>query len=463
MLIRRAQLEDGPLNDVRIEREIITAIGTLAPLPGETVLEAHGGLLLPGLHDHHIHLAALAASLTSVRCGPPEVTNANGFAASLRVPGSGWLRAIGYHESVAGMLDTTTLDRIGADRPIRVQHRSGRMWFFNSAGLEKILSHSAPPRGLEHIDGRYTGRLFDADAWLKQVLASEPPSFKQVGALLAQVGVTGLTDMSPTNDALIARHFIEQTASQSLPQRVVLAGSLSLTDVRLSHEVELGPAKLHLHEADLVPLETAIEFIRRAHEQNRVVAIHCATEVELIYALQALKEAGTKHGDRIEHASVAPDFAVEEIARLGLAVVTQPQFISERGDAYLNDVDIESQPYLYRLRAFLDAGITLAGGSDAPFGGCDPWAAMAAAVSRHTQQGNAIGEPEALTPEQALDLYLRVPQALNQRRRVAEDMPADLCLLDRPWAEARTAFSSAYVRTTFVGGRVVFDRASRTD
>ncbi len=457
MLIRHAQLEDSSVSDVRIEREHITAIGCLEPLSGEAVVDAHGGLLLPGLHDHHIHLAALAASLTSVRCGPPEVTDADGFAASLRVPGNGWLRAIGYHESVAGMLDTTMLDRIVSNRPVRVQHRSGRMWFFNTAGLEKILSHGAPP-GLECIDGRHTGRLFDADAWLKQVLTSEPPSFMHVGKLLAQMGVTGLTDMSPSNNALIAHHFIAETASQSLPQRVLLAGTLNLANVDMSRDVALGPAKLHLHEADLMPLDDAAEFIRHAHAQDRVVAIHCATEVELIYALAALKDAGVKPGDRIEHASVAPDFAVADIARLGLAVVSQPHFIAERGDAYLNDVDTESQPYLYRLRSFLNAGVCLAGGSDAPFGGFDPWAAMAAAVSRCTQNGVAIGAAEALTPEQALDLYLRAPTALEQRRRVAVGVPADLCLLDRAWAEARTVLTSAYVRATFIRGQQVFER-----
>jgi predicted amidohydrolase YtcJ len=188
------------------------------------------------------------------------------------------------------------------------------------------------------------------------------------------------------------------------------------------------------------------------------VAIHCATEVELVYALATLEEAGAGAGDRIEHASVAADFAIAEIARLRLAVVTQPHFIRERGDTYLAEVDEEARPHLYRLRAFLDAHVPLAGGSDAPFGSCDPWASMAAAVSRQTQQGARIGESEALTPEQALDLYLREPQALDQRRRVSIGAPADLCLLDRPWTEARKVLSSAYVRATFVDGRLTFDR-----
>lgn len=452
MLIRRAELEGGTIANVRIAEGRITAIGDLASEPGEPVIDADGGLLLPGLHDHHIHVAALAASLTSVRCGPPEVNNVEELAAVLNRPGD-WLRGIGYHESVAGMLDAAMLDTFNRDRPIRIQHRSGRMWFFNSAGLDRILTGYPAPAGLE----RETGRLFDEDIWLREILASEPPAFAQVGTLLGRAGVTGITDMSVGNDPLIARHFAAERANGALPQRVLLAGTLGLTDVE-EEGIRIGPAKLHLHEARLPALGDVLDFIGEAHAQARAVAIHCVTEVELVFALAVLRGAGVEPGDRIEHASVAPDSAVEEIAHLGLAVVSQPHFIAERGDLYLREVDPQDQLNLYRLRAFLDAGVSLAGGSDAPFGSADPWAAMAAAVSRRTANGATIGEAEALTPEQALDLYLRAPEALHRRRTVSVGAAADLCLLDRSWAQARTTLSSDLVRATMIAGRFVFDR-----
>ena len=86
MLILGAELEDGGRGDVRIERGRISAIGMLQPSGTEPVFEARGGLLLPGLHDHHIHVAAFAASLTSIACGPPHVIDAEGLAAALQVP-----------------------------------------------------------------------------------------------------------------------------------------------------------------------------------------------------------------------------------------------------------------------------------------------------------------------------------------------------------------------------------------
>ena len=99
------------------------------------------------------------------------------------------------------------------------------------------------------------------------------------------------------------------------------------------------------------------------------MAVHCVTEVELVFTLAAFREAGPFAGDRIEHASVTPDALLEEISALKLIVVAQPHFVAERGDAYRAAIPAEEWPFLYRLRSFKSAGVTLAGGSDAPFGG----------------------------------------------------------------------------------------------
>ncbi len=457
MLIRRAQLEDGRIADVRIANGRIARLGDLAPEPGEEVLDAKGGLLLPGLHDHHTHLIALAAAIDSVRCGPPEVNNAEELRATLNRPGAGWLRGVGYHESVAGMLDAAALDRLAPHRPVRIQHRSGRMWFFNSAGLEVVAAAPGAADRLEGEQGRFTGRLFDSDAWLRTALSGSPPSMKVVGERLARFGITGVTDMSPGNDGVLAAHFAAEQASQRLPQSLILASKLKLDARDMVPPMHLGPAKLHLHEADLPELQVAVDFIRAAHEESRAVAVHCVTEVELLFTLAAFDEAGALRGDRIEHASIARPDEIARIVELGLRVAVQPNFIAERGDQYLADVASEFTPHLYRLKSLRNAGITLAAGSDAPFGDPDPWAAMAAAVRRHTPSGIAMGAEEALSPEEALDLFLRDPVDLSVRRRIEEGAPADLCLLDCAWDIARADLSADHVRSVVVAGRVLFD------
>lgn len=454
MLIRRAEVWQHGLADVRIVGERIAAIGQLPPFPGETVIDAAGGALLPGLHDHHIHMAGLAARAASVWCGPPDVTDEAALRRALTRPGNSWLRGIGYHESIMGLPDAAALDRLVQDRPLRLQHRSGRMWLFNSLALESLLSRAAPPPGLEREGGRYTGRMFDEDAWLRHALGSTPPDFAATSFELASKGVTGITDMSPRNDPEMAVHFAQQRASGTLQQRTWLAGAAELSDATRSGW-RLGPTKLHLHEAALPDFGDAAAMVSASHARQRPVAIHCTTEVEMVFALAVLEDAGPLPGDRIEHASIADSDQIVRMASLGLAVCVQPHFITERGDRYLTDVEARHMPNLYRLASLAAAGLSLAGGSDSPFASADPWRAMQAAAERRTARGETIGAQEALSPEAALALYLADPEDLARQRSIAIGQPADLCLLSRPWHEARLRLVSADVRAAIISGNFI--------
>jgi predicted amidohydrolase YtcJ len=460
MLIRDAEIWGHGRADLRIADGAVAAIGPLAATPGEQVIDAAGGALLPGLHDHHLHLAGLAVRAASLWCGPPEVTSQDELAALLSTPGDGWLRGIGYHDSIMGLPDRHELDTLMPDRPLRLQHRSGRMWLLNSLALSLLLENAEPPPGLERDEHGFTGRLFEEDAWLRAALRSQPPDFAAVSAQLASHGLTGITDMTPGNDAAIAGHFTAQMQTGALAQHCLLAGTLALADAP-GGPWQLGPAKLHLLEAAFPPFDETAAFIAAAHRQGRAVAIHCVSEVELVFALAALETAGTARGDRIEHASVASPDLVRRIASLDLAVCVQPHFIEERGDRYLLDVETRHIADLYRLRSFADAGVSLAGGSDAPFGGADPWAAMRAAVSRMTRAGVTMDAGEALTPEEALGLFLAEPADLSRQRAITVGGPADLCLLDRPWSSARDRLLAGDVMATLVSGRIVHDRVDK--
>ncbi|MGO4759133.1 amidohydrolase family protein, partial [Streptomyces sp. 2MCAF27] len=155
-------------------------------------MAGRGGALLPGLHDHHVHLAALAADAASVRVGPADVRGRDGLAQALRggAPGQWatgeWVRAVGYHESVAGELDCRTLDALVPDRPVRVQHRSGAMWFLNSPALRAA--------GLGDTGD---GRLWREDERLRDAVPPVRLDLERVGRRAARLGVTGFTNADP--------------------------------------------------------------------------------------------------------------------------------------------------------------------------------------------------------------------------------------------------------------------------
>jgi predicted amidohydrolase YtcJ len=471
VLIRDAD-RAGRSVDVRIEADFIVQIeDRLEPISGEEILDARGGALLAGLHDHHIHLFSLAASLESIRCGPRETTDFDALQraiakAARSLGGSAdWLRGTGYFESVAGPLDRELLDRLCPDRPIRIQHRSGSMWFLNSSALGALgLDQADPgslPSGVERdSDGRPTGRLFRLDAWLRERLPRRNEvDLSAVGSLLASFGVTGVTDATPTNGPLEVEAFRKAQASGALPQRIVSMGSLALSEITSDAELSVGPYKVLLDEPALPDFDRLVDRIRASHSAHRSVAIHTVTRSEILFALAALEAAGAIHGDRLEHASVAPAEALEKARKLALTIVTQPNFVAERGDAYLAEVDPIDLPYLYRLRAWVEAGVGLGGGTDAPFGRPDPWRAMRAAVDRQTSSAAVMGGGESLSPERALGLFSTEPSDPGGALRTVEvGRRADLCLLDAPWREARIDLAAEHVAATIRNGQIIWAR-----
>ncbi|GAA0936600.1 amidohydrolase family protein [Actinocorallia libanotica] len=457
LLLRDVEVA-GRRADVRLAGGVVAGIGAgLPPLPGEEVLDGCGGALIPGLHDHHIHLMATAAAGRSVHVGPPEVSSRAELADVLRradaaLPPGAWLRAVGYHESVAGDLDREALDGLLPHRPVRVQHRSGAQWSLNGAACRAVgLDDGRLPEGAETDGaGRPTGRLLRADVWLRERLPAEPlPDLAGLGRRLARSGVTGVTDATPVERVADLRVLAEA----GLPQRLTLTGGPALAAADFPAGVARGPVKLVVTDHEFPELGALAAAIEAAHRAERPVAVHCVSLVALVLALAAWEQAGVRHGDRIEHASVVSPELVPVLAERGLTVVTQPGFVAERGDRYLLDVPPEDHADLYRCGSLLAAGVPVAGSTDAPYGPPDPWRAVKAAIERRTAGGRVLGAGERIPPRRALELFLTPPGAPGGRpRSVVPGVTADLVLLAAPLGDVLTDPSSdAVVRTFFAG------------
>jgi len=470
LTIANVEVDGRPGSTVRIEAGRIVQVdrggtggGPRAPRRGEEMVEGHGGAVLAGLRDHHLHLWSMAARRSSVPCGPPEVTTTAGLRNALRagargaLPG-GWVRGYGYDESVAGPLTAAALDVLlgpDSDRPVRVQHRSGHAWVLNGRALRELGIDRLGHPGVERSpDGSPTGVLFDLDAFVRDGSdAPEASALGPVGETLAGYGVTGVTDASPGNGPAELELVEAARRGGHLAQRVLLLGGSDLP-ARHSGPVRTGQVKVMLIERDLPPYDELVATIRGAGARG--VAVHCVTRETVVLAASALAAAGGGP-HRLEHASVAPPEVVDLVRACGATVVTQPGFAEASGDRYLREVEPRDVPWLYRLRAWVRAGVPLAAGSDAPFGPADPWVGIRAAVHRRTAGGRPLGPDERLSPEEALGLYqatLTDPGGLPQR--VVPGAPADLCLLGAPWHQARHELDSALVRGTVTEGRVIW-------
>jgi predicted amidohydrolase YtcJ len=269
-----------------------------------------------------------------------------------------------------------------------------------------------------------------------------------LGRRAAAAGVTGFTDADPE------RTEADVTRLSVLPQHLHLMGPPGLR-VGRHPGVTLGPVKVILDDDTLPTPDDLASRARAAHAEHRGIALHSVTRAQLVVALVALRLAGPTAHDRIEHAAVVPDELVDELRAFQVTVVTQPAFVAERGDDYLNDVDPGDVPFLYRCRTLLDAGVKVAGGTDAPFGEADPWASITAAVERRTPSGSLLGAVERLEPRQALALFLGAAADPAKVRRVTVGAPADLCVLRCPLAVALEDPSADWVKATVIDGMAV--------
>ncbi|MGA5462223.1 amidohydrolase family protein [Mycobacterium sp. NPDC050041] len=429
MLITRAVLLDGTPTDIRVGDQILDMAAGLTARPGETVLDAAGGTVIPGLHDHHVHLHATAAAADSLRVGPADVHGRDGLADALSgaVPDAdGWIRAVGYHEAVAGPLDRDVLDAVAPPVPVRVQHRSGVLWTLNTAGLRRVGMADHPDGVLRSAD----------TSWAPERRGA---TLAGVSRRLTSWGVTGITDATPDLAESDVAELLDARRRGELAVRVHV----------------LAPGKRILHD-DGLDLDELTRWIVARHDGGTPVAMHCVTAAQLVVTIAALRAAGTRAGDRIEHAAVVPDDCLADLAELGLTVVTQPNFVAERGDQYLVDVPAAELPQLWRLRSLLESRVRAALSTDSPFGSGDPWAAMRAAVRRQTLAGAVLNPAECISAATALSMFHGSAEQPSVPRRVAPGQPGDLCVLAASPREVLDALDADLVAATVVGGEVVY-------
>lgn len=429
--------------------------GVLVVDNGTADFQFHGdGLVLAkSFHDHHVHLRGLVASAISLDLGPRTAPSGVKFdsllrdAVQLRRRGE-WIRATGFHEQFVGEVTCGRLDRLAPRNPVRVEHASGALWVLNTLAISELLACGMPDSLIERDEqGNPSGHFLRAESWLRAL----PP----LGGLdcglsekwLAH-GITGFTDATVGRDELGLKTFDAWLSEMDMQQEV-----LAMNEV--DHHIELsnctsGPVKILLDDTDLPPIEDLAARISSIHLRGSGVAIHCVTQIQAVVALSALEQARPHRLDRIEHGSVLDSSLISWLARLGVAVVTQPGFIVERGDRYVRDVGLEEASRWWPVASLLKAGIPVALSSDAPYAELCPTATIRAATTRTTRTGLALGIDECIKPWVAASLMVRDVLPGSSRDHARQGW----CLLeiDEELIPERVAWTSVGNRATDLDG-----------
>jgi predicted amidohydrolase YtcJ len=208
------------------------------------------------------------------------------------------------------------------------------------------------------------------------------------------------------------------------------------------------------------------ETIRQAHAVGWQVATHAIGDAAVDFALDCYADAlaaqpRPDHRHRIEHCGIVRPQSVARLASLGVIPVPQGRFVGEIGDGMRAALGAERVGQAYRLRTWLDFGVTLPGSSDRPVVDGRPLLGIKDMVRRRTESDEAFSPEESLTPEEAMTCYTVgsavATRSEHERGRLSEQMLADFVVLAAdPRLVPPSEIGDIPVLATVLGGEVAY-------
>ena len=480
-------------------------------------LDEDGATLLPGLIDAHGHVMGLGfqllmLDLSATNSLAEAQTAITAYAA--KYPARRWIIGRGWNQEKWGLgrfPAAQDLDAAVSDRPVWLERVDGHAGWANSRAMEiaNITSATKSPAGgrIEMTGGKPSGIFVDAAADLVGKFVPAPKPLERDIALgeaqkkLHSLGITAIADMGTTMDDwqsyrragdagwLTMRIF---AYAAGIDNMVAIAGprpspwlyndKLRLGGVKLYLDGALGSRGAWLKKpyAD-APGQTGLQFLASAEIRNLMVrasmdgfqtAVHAigdAANAEVIGAIEELSE--TYKGDmrwRIEHTQIVDPTDLVRLGKHGIISSMQP--VHQTSDRVMAEARL-GQEHLkgaYAWQSILHAGGKLAFGSDVPVESADPFAGLAAAMTREDAEGQPFGgwrPEEHVSREQALAGFtIGAAYAAFAESKFGSLTPghyADFILIDvDPMLASPRELRKAVVKETWVGGHPVYKNAA---
>ncbi len=478
-----------------------------------TVIDGRGATLLPGLMDAHVHLMGTGEQQTQLDLS--DTTSLADAQARIRRwaeerSGGGWIVGRGWNQEKWGLGRFPTaadLDAAVTDVPVYLERVDGHAGWANTAALRAagITAATKAPDGgrIETAAGRPSGVFVDkATALVTDAIPPAPPvernrAFAKAQELLLSHGVTAVADMGTTpDDWLVFRRQADAGGLQlrivgyaaGVPAALSIAGTgptpwlygdrLRLVGVKLYADGALGSrgAWLKVPYADAAG-QSGLPFLSDAELRNQMsraamdrfqLAVHAIGDRANEQVLDAIDEmVPTYTGDRrwrIEHAQVVDPADLPRFGRNGIVASMQPTH--QTSDRVMAEARLgpDRLAGAYAWASMLRAGAHLALGSDTPVESSDPFAGLAAAISRQDADGEPVGgwlPAERLTRAQALAGFTSdaayAAFADDRFGRLAPGQWADFVLVDTdPTTATPAEIRATTVRQTWIAGRPVW-------
>jgi len=488
---------------VAVDGERIFAVGDaedaeLFVTPDTKTIDCQGLTLVPGFNDAHCHIFSFVRNQLSIDLGAPDIRSIEDIKAAVQkraaaTPPGQWIVGANYSDFYLAEKRHPTrwdLDQVSPVNPVVLAHRSLHAGVLNSRALELAgigMATEEPPGGRIERDlgtGEPNGIVFEMLGYIRyRIMPPLSEAELAEGIALANreyvsLGITSLQDATVTNEVKRWEIYRRYQADGRLKSRIYLMTGIEhlarFNEAGLGFRagddhLRRGGLKVVLGEATgrLYPSQADLDrYVLDCHLAGTPVAIHAVEPSTVAAALDAIERAqqtaprpNVRH--RLEHCAECPPELFERVKRLGVLVATQPPFLYYSGPRYLAQLPAETIGWLYRVRSFIEAGVTVAAGSDTPVVPNNPLVGIYAAVTRQAVDGRVLAPHERVTPAQAFALYTAnaayASYDENSKGSITPGKLADLVLLSEdPTRVPPERIKEIKVAMTMIGGEVVF-------
>jgi len=481
--------------------------------PKTRLVDLNGGnsysYIFPGFNDAHTHLGSagrtkITLDLTGVKSLAEMLKRTQAYAASLSaghwVTGGNWDHTLWAEKVLPTRQD---LDKVTGGHPAFLDRIDGHIAVVNSAALKAagITSSTKPPAGGAidlDANGEPTGIVREsAQGLVRKVIPPPSAAERRMADQLAIAdavahGVTSAQDFSDWEDFLVFEQLekegkLDLRVSEWLPFRAPLEDLKRMQAHHDAHDPMLHTGMLKGYmDGSLgsrtaamkapfaddpansgLPQYTQDELNKMAVERSQAgfqLGFHAIGDRATAMALEAFSQPGvsTRARNRVEHAQVVDAADIPRFAKLGVIASMQPNHLLTDMNWAEDRLGAERATYSYAWKAFLDAGVPLAFGTDYPVEPITPFRGLYAAVTRMNEAGTkTYFAANKLTRGQALYAYTQgsayAEFAEKRKGKLTPGYDADFVVVDRDLYKVDApALLKTRVIATFVGGREVF-------
>ena len=477
--------------------------------------DGKGRTLIPGMIDAHGHVIGMGFQLILLDLS--ETKSLAEAQAAIRKyaadnPEMPWIIGSGWNQEKWGLGRFPTaadLDAAVPDRAVWLSRVDGHAGWANTAAMNaaKITATSKSPAGgrIEMEGGKPSGVFVDAAMALVDNAKPKPLARDVDRALylaqqkLLEQGITAIADMGTTIEEWQAYRRAgdkKQLAVRimsyggDIDNMTLIAGGeptpwlyddkLRMVGVKLYLDGALGSrgAWLKAPYADapgqkglplLTPAQLRNKMVRASMDKFQV-AIHAIGDAANAEALDAITDLNAdlpgERRWRIEHAQIIDPVDIPRFAQLKVIASMQP--VHQTSDRLMAEARLgpERLKGAYAWRSLQTAGARLAFGSDVPVESANPFAGLAAAISRTDASGQPFGgwrPEEAVNRETALDGFTRTAAYAGfAEDRIGTLMPgmrADFLIVDSdPMLASPDEIRRMVPLETWIGGYRYYKR-----